>query len=365
MFSTWNTTKSVSSPEAIKQALKTEANRLGFVLFACSKPTVSADFERFEDWIEHGFAEGLPYLARQDERLARKDPGLVLSDVRTVISLATPYPLVYANQPNNNSPSQACIASYACLEDYHSGLNNLAHKLAKQLELLVPGSRTRVCVDTAPILEKAYAHQAGLGWIGQNTLLFNPEYGSRLLLAEILTTLELPTDQLLAGDPCAGCGLCLKACPTGALLGERRMDSRRCLSYLTIENRDEIPLHFRQALGNRVFGCDACQQACPYNQMPFPSSLNFPLTARLSAVVDLQTELELDALSFTAKYAGTPVLRVKHIGFLRNLIIAAANSSNPSLLAQLHRLQRECTDPMLQKTLDWAINTLELGKAPR
>ncbi len=346
-------------PKTIKQTLKTEANHLGFVLFGCSQPTVTADSERFEAWIEDGLSEGMPYLARQDSRLARKDPSLLLPGVRTVISLAAPYPLVSKDPKKQSDPPQGRVASYACLEDYHDGLHDLAAKLAKQLRILAPGSLTRVCVDTAPVLEKAYAHKAGLGWIGQNTLLFNPEYGSHLLLAEILTTLELPPDPALTGDPCADCDLCLKACPTGALLGDRKMDSRRCLSYLTIENRAEIPIQFRQGLGNRVFGCDTCQQACPYNHIPFPPELQAPLPTRFSALVVLQMELERNAQSFKAKYANTPVLRAKHTGFLRNLIIAAGNSGDLCLLPQLQALQRDYKDSLLQEALIWAIARLE------
>ena len=306
------------------------------------------------NWIEAGFCEGMPYLARQDARLARKNPELLLPSVRSVISLAMPYPLLDPEKSTPDAAAYGRLASYACFEDYHTVLGDLASKLAGNLERWAPGSKTLVCVDTAPILEKAYAHKAGLGWIGQNTLLFNPEFGSRLLLAEILTTLELPEDQPLSGDPCADCGFCLDACPTGALLGNRTMDSRRCLSYLSIENRAEIPTEFRHALGNRVFGCDACQQICPYNQKPLPSDLKLPLAARLSPTVELQTELGLDAVSFREKYAGTPVLRAKHNGFQRNLIIAAANSGNFGLLPQLQALRSSATDPMLQQTLDWA-----------
>jgi len=349
----------VLSPETIKQAMKTEANHLGFVLFGCSQPSVSADYERYETWLGDGLGEGLSYLSRTEARHARKDPGLLLPGVRTVISLAVPYPLLNPETLTQDNSGYGCLASYACIEDYHAVLSDLASKLAGNFELWAPASKTLVCVDTLPILEKAYAHQAGLGWIGQNTLLFNPKYGSRLLLAEILTTLELPMDQPLVGDPCVNCGLCIQACPTGALLGNRTMDSKRCLSYLTIENRAEIPVKFRQSLGNRVFGCDACQKVCPYNQKPFPLDLQLPLTYRLSPLIELQSELGLNPASFKTKYAGTPVLRAKHAGFLRNLIITAANSGNQSLLPQLQRMQKDCNDPMLQETLVWAISSLE------
>ena len=347
------------SPKSIKQALKTEANHLGFVLFGCSQLSVSADYERYETWLGDGLGEGMPFLTRPEARLARKDPGLLLPGVRTVISLAVPFPLLNPEALTQDNSAYGCLASYACIEDYHAVLSDLASKLAGNLELWAAGSKTLVCVDTLPILEKAYAHQAGMGWIGQNTLLFNPKYGSRLLLAEILTTLELPMDQPLVGDPCVDCRLCIKACPTGALLGNRTMDSKRCLSYLTIENRAEIPVKFRQSLGNRVFGCDACQKACPYNQKPFPSELQLPLTNRLSPSIELQSELGLNPKSFKTKYAGTPVLRAKHAGFLRNLIIAAANSGDLGLLPQLQAMQSEYKDPILQETLHWAISSLE------
>ena len=137
------------------------------------------------------------------------------------------------------------------------------------------------------------------------------------------------------------------------------MDSKRCLSYLTIENRAEIPIKFRQSLGNRVFGCDACQKACPYNQKPFPSELQPSLTKCLSSSIELQSELGLNSENFKTKYAGTPVLRAKHTGFMRNLIIAAANSGDLSLLPQLQAMQSEYKNPILQETLHWAISSLE------
>ncbi len=356
--STWSTTKAVLPPENIKQALKTEANHLGFVLFGCSRPDIAADFDRFQDWLEHGYGEGMPYLAQQQARLTRQDPSLLLPGLQTVISLAMPYPLNLADRSTTELPTQGRLASYACLEDYHKTLDTLASRLANQLAEMAPGAKARVCVDTTPILEKAFARKAGLGWIGQNTLLFNDQCGSGLLLAEILTTLELPYDEPLPGDPCANCGLCVEACPTGALLGDRRMDSRRCLSFLTIENRGEIPVQFRQVMGNRVFGCDECQQVCPYNSGAFPSKIPSLLSPRVVPSVDLRTELNLDAQDFKAKYAGTPVLRAKHAGYLRNLIIAAGNSGDLRLLPQLLKLKNEYHDPILQETMDWAVSTL-------
>jgi epoxyqueuosine reductase len=359
VFSTWNTTKTVSLSETIKQTLKTEANHLGFVLFGCSCPNVAADFERFENWLEQGFGDGMPYLARQQARLARQDPGLLLPDLQTIISLAIPYPLLYPDASTPDIPAHGRLASYACFEDYHERLSDMASNLAGKLIEMVPESENLICVDTAPILEKAYAHQAGLGWIGQNTLLFNAEYGSRLLLAEILTTLKLPEDEPLSGDLCAGCGLCLQACPTGALLGGRDMDSRRCLSYLSIENRKDIPVQFRHALDNRVFGCDACQLACPYNNVALPLQQEPHLSVILSPSVDLQTELKLDVQAFHARYAGTSILRAKHTGFLRNSIIAAANSGDITLLPQLRAMLNKNQNPILQDALAWAISKLE------
>ncbi len=359
-FSTWNTTRAVHQAEYVKQALKTEANNLGFVLFGCSRPKVAVDFARYVDWLERGFGEGMPYLARQQALSARQDPSILLPGARTVISLAVPYALVSPAMSDPKDQSQGHIASYAIYGDYHEVLFSLVGKLAEQLKTLAPEAQFRVCVDTAPILEKAFAYQAGLGWIGQNTLLFNAKYGSGLLLAEILTTVELPADQPLAGDPCIGCKLCVDACPTGALMGNRTMDSRRCISFLTIENHAEVPVPYRHPMGNHVFGCDECQQACPYNIAAFPSKTQSPLSARVVPSVDLHTELSLDDQTFKAKYAGTPVLRAKHAGFLRNLIIAAGNSGDLSLLPQLQILKSECAEPMLQEALGWAISALEI-----
>ncbi|MEA4812162.1 MAG: tRNA epoxyqueuosine(34) reductase QueG [Anaerolineaceae bacterium] len=354
----------MESPQHVKELLKTEAQNLGFVLFGCARPGNLPAHEAYQAWLKEGGHAGMEYLARPQALLARADPALLLPGIKTLICLAMPYRLL-PSPAQEDSGNEGIIATYACFEDYHTHIKEKLGRLAGTLATLSPEAKYRVCVDADPILEKAYAQQAGLGWIGENTLLFNKQFGSQLLLAELLTTLELPPDAPLQDDPCAQCGRCIKACPTGALTGKHSMKASCCLSFLTIENRGNIPTEFRPSLGNRVFGCDACQTACPYNEAASTKPFDTPLRQMLNPHVNLHEELLLDEKTFKAKYADTPVLRAKHKGYLRNIIIAAANAGQSHFLPSLCALQKQATDSILQEMLAWAIEKLsKANQAP-
>jgi epoxyqueuosine reductase len=215
----------------------------------------------------------------------------------------------------------------------------------------------KVCVDTVPILERLYGHYAGLGWIGKNTTLINPHYGSWFFLGEILTSLEVDYDAPLA-EQCGTCTRCLDACPTGALVAPRLLDARRCVSYLTIENAGEIPENLRPHLGNRVFGCDRCQEVCPWNATVLAPEVPKFLPRQQLASPTLEWLCTLTSKEFKRTFNKSPVLRTKLRGLLRNTAVAIGNSGNPEYIPLLEKIPTK-TDPLLQSHVTWALEQLE------
>jgi epoxyqueuosine reductase len=245
-------------------AIKGRARELGFDLCGIARAERYPRLARLADWIDRGFAGDMSYLsASRDERL---DPSRVLPGVRSVVSVA----LVYnTDQPYSNSlasDDHAAIARYAWGDDYHDVLRSRLRPFVRWMaEEAGEGFEAFSCVDAGPIQERVFAEQAGLGWIGKNTCLINPEIGSWLCLGEVLTNAELEPD-VPAVDHCGTCRRCLDACPTGAFVEPYQLDATRCLSYLTIESRGSVDPVLRDAIGNRVFGCDICQDVCPWNR---------------------------------------------------------------------------------------------------
>lgn len=234
-------------------ALKEEALRLGFDLAGATAAAVAPDFERLQAWLDDGFAGEMRYFANRLD--AYRHPSGVLPGVKSILMLAANYRTA---EPAAAGPGEARISRHAWGADYHDVLRGRLRKLAAFHRRLVPAAGVRGVVDTAPLFERRNGQLAGLGWIGKNTLLINRRLGSWFFLAGLLTTEELEYDEPLAADHCGECRACLDACPTGALVEPHRLDARKCISYLTIERT--------KACGDRVFGCDACQEACPWNQ---------------------------------------------------------------------------------------------------
>src|SRR5262245_54393644 len=249
----------VNAPDRLLAAgvLREEARREGFSRIGFAAAGAPARFDRFERWIREGRHAGMSYLARTRE--TRSSPGRLLARARSVVCLAAPHesrPLVASDGSS--------IARYAAGSDYHGTLRKRADRVARAaLDRLGP-FRFRVCVDSTPLAERSFAAQAGLGWIGKNGCLIDPEAGSYLLLAEILTDLDLPPDEPVA-ERCGSCVRCLEACPTRAFVEPGVLDSRRCLAYWTIEHRGPIPDDVKAEIGDHVFGCDICQEVCPWN----------------------------------------------------------------------------------------------------
>ena len=324
----------------ISELIKQEARALGFDTVGISRvATASEDtvtplpdvlHRRLLEWLRQGFHGAMAWMGREPAR--RANPIEVLPGCRSVISVGMNY---FTNHQADERPGHGRIARYAWGEDYHHVLKPRLEALEGKIRSFAPGAETRSYVDTGPVMEKAWAQQAGLGWIGKHSNLVSTQYGSWLLLGEILTTLDLEPDDP-GTDLCGSCTLCIRACPTGAITEPYVVDASLCISYLTIELHkpgDEIPEELAPKLGNRIFGCDDCLDVCPYNvNASSTEDIAFqPTEATLAP--DLTALSELSEAQFGKRYRHSPIRRAKRTGFLRNVRLALRNSET---YASLH-----------------------------
>lgn len=273
---------------------------------------------RLVEWLRRGYHGTMAWMARDPTR--RADPTEVLAGCRSVISLGVNY---YTDHVADERPGRGRIARYAWGQDYHDVLLSRVRQLEARIKELAPEATTKGYVDTGPVMEKAWAQQGGLGWIGKHTNLVSPQFGSWLLLAEILTTLALPADEP-GSDLCGSCSLCIQACPTGAITEPYVVDARRCISYLTIELRGDTPVATDLAAltGNRIFGCDDCLDACPYNAYAQPTEDPAFQPSPLTLGPELAHLATLSEAEFGAAFRRSPVRRPKFSGFMRNVRLA-------------------------------------------
>ena len=329
----------------------------------------------FEKWIEQGYAGEMEYLKRrdQDNRLLRSSLRVAVPWARSVIVCAANY---HADAPKSIDPApegSGWIARYACTgyqesgyqqtgyasqpTDYHDVLLTRLQRLEQSLQQTFGPFPARCYVDTGPLVERVYAMYAGIGWIGKNTCIIDQELGSWLFLGVILTGLELAPPIALPQDRCGSCTRCIDACPTGALIAPYKMDASLCISYLTIEKRGPIPQPLRSQMGRQVFGCDICQDVCPWNRRA-PVSEDAELSVRPELVNPALAWLaELDAESFRKLFRRSPVQRAKLGGLLRNVAIAMGNSGRTSYLPKL-REWAASPDAVLAEAARWALARL-------
>lgn len=340
---------------SLKQSIKHEAHRLGFTLAGVTTPDPPAHYTDFEQWIAHGYHGQMHYLADDRARARRADPRLILPECQSILALAIPY---HPPLPRPD-PTQGVVAAYALGNDYHDALPARLQALVAFIETQVGRPvPNRWYTDTGPLLERDLATRAGLGWIGKNTCLINPRHGSYFLLAEILLGLPLDPDPPFTTDHCGTCTRCLDACPTQCILPNRTLDARRCISYLTIEHKESIPPDLREKLGNLVFGCDICQQACPWNRFAPPGDPAF--APRQGAPhPDLRAELSLTAHDFNQKFKGSPIKRAKRRGYLRNIAIALGNSADSRALPALQDALND-PEPLVREHAAWAARQIRL-----
>ncbi len=310
--------------EKISDKIKHFASSLGVDLIGIAPANYDERAEQnLANFIKEGRHGQMAYLENYQKRVR---PQELLQGAKSVIVIGINY---YRDVPET-PPNEGRLARYAFGRDYHKVIKKILKQLSEFIQKNAPDSKNFICVDSGPILEKNYAVKAGLGFIGKNTTLITPEFGSFVLLGEILTTLELDYDAPRDGT-CGTCDRCQKACPTQAIIAPGKLDARRCISYLTIENREEIPAQFHKPMGNLIFGCDICQEVCPYNKINAkPLTLEALKAVKIAGssialqeILNLKTDEE-----FLKRFAGSPVMRAKRKGLIRNAKIAHKNSQN-------------------------------------
>ena len=368
----------------MKEAIRQRALELGFddCRFTTAAPPASA--EQFQKWLAEKRHGEMAWLERSAAK--RTDPQQVLNGARSVICLAASYendnwqeskrPLNPSLSPSGGErvsdgrardslpptfdlrPSTGLIARYAQFADYHEVLGKRLKDLTAFItQLGGMDARSLWYVDTGPVLERDFAQRAGLGFVGKHTNLISRRLGNWVFLAEILTTLDLEPDAP-ERNHCGKCTLCIAACPTNAITAPFELDACKCISYLTIELKGSIPAELRPAIGNRVFGCDDCLAVCPWNRFAREGSLMKPHARKDLAQLDLIELLQLDETSFKSRFAGSPILRTKRRGLLRNVCVALGNTGDASALPHLQNAAND-SEPLIAEHARWAIGQIK------
>ncbi|HKD68427.1 MAG TPA: tRNA epoxyqueuosine(34) reductase QueG [Candidatus Binataceae bacterium] len=339
----------------LEDEIAAAARAQGFVLVGFTALRQLARENFYLRWLGQGRHGEMAYLARDPGR--RFDPRRLDPRLRSVISLGFPYQAPAPGRIEWRRELRGRIASYALGEDYHDRVIAKAEVVAASLEHLRPGALARVYVDTGPVFEREWAREASLGWFGKNTNLLNRNHGSYFFLAEIFTDLELGGASLPYGEFCGTCRRCLDLCPTGALQDGYVMESRRCISYLTIELRGPIAPQLRQRLDNWIFGCDICQEVCPWNEEGRTQASELePYLPEL---------LLLDEEGFRTRFGKSAIKRAKRRGLLRNVAVALGNTGNPDAVPVLAESIRREHEPLVRAHVAWALGQLGGGAARR
>jgi len=338
------------SPKELKERIKARAKQLGFTLAGVTSCEPPQHLTTFESWLNADMHGTMSYLAEERSILRRSDPKQILPACKSILVLAMPY------SPLAKSEDGARVAAYALGDDYHEvippRLKIIVEFIEEQLGHSIPN---RYYTDTGPVLERDLAQRAGLGWIGKNTMLINPKAGSTFFLSEILLGIELEPDRPMTTDHCGTCTRCIAACPTQCILPNRTIDARRCISYLTIELKESIPEGLRPLMQDWIFGCDVCQQVCPWNRFSAPAEPAFKPKIPLPV---LTSEPTLTSVEFNRRFKKSPIKRAKRQGYLRNLAVAAGNNGGENDIPILEQVTRD-EEPMLREHAEWALKRIK------
>jgi len=338
-------------------AIRQRAVELGFDDCRFTSAAGPASAERFQRWLAQKKHGEMNWLERNAEK--RADPQRVLPGAKSIIVLAASYATRDEGPPRSAPPAttHGIIARYAQFADYHDVLGERLKILAEFINQLGgAGARSLWYVDTGPLLERDMAQRAGLGFVGKHTNLISRRLGNWIFLAEILTTLELSPD-IPEENHCGKCTRCITACPTNAITAPFELDARRCISYLTIELKGAIPVELRPAIGNRIFGCDDCLAVCPWNRFAREGRLMQSHARADLRQPDLIELLQLDQAGFKARFAGTPMLRTKRRGLLRNVCVALGNTGDASALPALAKAAQDA-EPLIAEHAAWAMERI-------
>ncbi|HTI99862.1 MAG TPA: tRNA epoxyqueuosine(34) reductase QueG [Dongiaceae bacterium] len=338
----------------MKPAIVQRARELGFDDCRCTTATSPDHAARLHDWLAEKKHGEMLWLERNAEK--RSEPQKVLPGAKSILTLAASY----ASEPparDAAGPGQGMVARYARYADYHDVLAGQLKLLVEFINEQAPGTRSLWYVDTGPLLERDLAQRAGLGFVGKHTNLISRRLGNWFFLAEIITTLELPPDAPEANH-CGHCTRCLTACPTAAITAPFELDARRCISYLTIELKGAIPEALRPAIGNRIYGCDDCLAVCPWNRFAREGRLMRPHARTDLGTPDLLELLALDEAGFKQRFAGTPIVRTKRRGLLRNVCVALGNTGDASVRPALERATHD-PEPLIAAHAAWALTAID------
>jgi epoxyqueuosine reductase len=347
---------------ALADSIRRWGRELGFQQVGIADIDIREDEERLMRWLDQGRHGAMDYMQRHGRRRAR--PQELVPGTLRVISARMDYLPSSSRDPDEvlNDPQLGYVSRYALGRDYHKVLRRRLAQLAEKIQAHSASMSHRVFVDSGPLLEKAYARQAGLGWIGKHTNLINSKAGSWFFLGEILTDVPLPLDAP-ASDHCGTCRACIDVCPTGAIVGPYEIDATRCVSYLTIELRDSIPEGLRKLIGNRIYGCDDCQLVCPWNKF-----------ARLSAEIDFSVRHDLDSprlvelfawseQEFLSRTEGSAIRRIGYECWLRNIAVALGNAPTTDAVVAALNARREDSSALVREHVEWALAQHEARSA--
>ena len=342
------------SPGTLKSLLREKVSALGFDLFGVVPVSRSKTIEIYKAWLKKGYAGSMEYLERHSE--LKEDPRNLLPETLSLVALGFNYNTGDPSQEVQD-PSRGRISRYAWGDDYHeinqSKLKALEYYVCNELN----AAHTRSFVDSGPVLEREVAQRAGIGWFGKHSNLINVENGSWFFLAEMLVDVELKPDEPFSRVDCGTCVSCIEACPTRAIISDRTIDARLCISYLTIEHKGAIPLELRSKMGNHIFGCDICQEVCPWNK-DVPESIESRFRPRTeNDSTDLTELMKLDQASFNKRFRKSPVKRSKRRGFLRNVAVALGNWAHADAIPALSIGLRDI-EPVVRSHSAWALGRI-------
>lgn len=338
---------------SLESRLVQQAHNLGFALVGIAPATEADGFSHLTEWLERGYAGEMDYLHRN--AAARRHPESVLAGVRSVVMVALEYSHKLDEQ-RERPQGHGRVAKYAQGPDYHRFIWDRLNELSAWLEQESPGSAAKGVTDTAPLLERDFARRAGLGWVGKNTMLIHPEHGSFFLLGALLTDLVLEPSPPFTTSHCGTCTACLDACPTQAFVKPHVLDATRCISYLTIELRSPMPEELRPQVGDWLFGCDVCQDVCPWNRKARRGTMAFPHDASLVSLDPLEV-LGMSADAYRIRFKKTSLFRPRRAALLRNAAIVLGNTGDERALPALEKAIRE-EESLVQEAAAWAIERI-------
>lgn len=335
----------------LSERIREEACRLGFYKIGITSVRPLPDPDRFNQWLTQKMHGEMRYIERQAPK--RLDPRLVVASAHSMIVAALTYD---TGHPLSKDPLKGKISRYAWGLDYHNIAKDRLELLMQRIRDIEPSAEGRCYVDTGPVMEKVWGAQTSLGWIGKHTNLITRNRGSWFFIGVMFLNLELECDAP-EKDYCGKCRRCIQACPTGAIVAPYQLDATRCISYLTIENRASIPEAVRPLIGNRIYGCDDCQEVCPWNRFSVITEVTGfqPVQGRLNP--ELFPLLLIDSGEFKARFEGSPILRATRDGFVRNVAVAVGNSGAAESIPWLKKALQD-PSPMVREHVEWALNRI-------